>query len=133
MNYTQHLFIWHAKYTPHHLCSNYWSLYGSTPVPQCDKSLMPHLGAPTESFSRDALLIHLIFHVAQCLTSHCGLWRLGESSNVYSLICHCLIAFCGEIVFQSRRLLIWGWARDNSLFYSEDQSSHELCRIILVI
>lgn len=112
---------------PTPLCCSYRSLDGSTPVPQCDKSLMPHLGAPTESFSQDVLLIHLIFHAVECLTPRCGLQWLGGSQNVHSLICRCLIAFCGEIVFQ-RQVLIRGWAKGNSVFYSEDCQSRELCR-----
>lgn len=87
---------------PTPLCCSYRSLDGSTPVPQCDKSLMPHLGAPTESFSRDVLLINLIFHAVECLTPRCGLQWLGGSQNVHSLICHCLIAFVGRLCFRDR-------------------------------
>lgn len=71
MNYTQHLLIWHAKYT--RLMQQYRSFCGGAPVPQCDKPVTPHLCAPTESFWLNVLLIHLIFHVTQCLTSHCRL------------------------------------------------------------
>lgn len=88
MNYTQHLLIWHAKYTG--LMRRYRSFSDSTPVPQCDKAVTPHLCAPTEPFCRNVLLIHLIFHVTQRLTSHCRL-----PGRVYhrmcSLIRQCLI------------------------------------------
>lgn len=77
MNYTQHLLIWHAKYTC--LMQRYRSFCGGTPVPQCDKAVTPHLCAPTESFCLNVLLMHLIFHVTQHLTSHCRLRRQGAS------------------------------------------------------
>lgn len=78
MNYTQHLLIWHAKYT--WLMWRYRSLCGGTPVPQCDKALMPHLSSPTESFGLYVLLIFLIFHASQRwpLTGGC----LGEDHRL---------------------------------------------------
>lgn len=74
MNYTQHLLIWHAKYTA--LMPEYRS---GTPVLRCDKAVVPHLCAPTESFYPNVLLMHLILHVTQCLTSHCRTHRQGVS------------------------------------------------------
>lgn len=76
MNYTQHLLIWHAKYT--RLMRQYRSFCGGTPVPpQCDMAVTPHLCAPTVSFCLNVLLIHSIFHVTQCLTSLCSAWQAG--------------------------------------------------------
>lgn len=85
MNYTQHLLIWHAKYTCR--MQRYRSFCDSTPVPRCDKAVTPHLCAPTEPFCRNVLLIHLIFHVTQRLTSHCRL-----PGGVYHRMCSLILS-----------------------------------------
>lgn len=80
MNYTQHLFSWQAKYT--RLVRWLRELLWRHTCSQCDKAVTPHLCTPTESFCLNLLLIHLIFHVAQCLTSHCRLHSQSVSYNV---------------------------------------------------
>lgn len=63
----------------HALCGRTGASAAAHLFPQCDKAVTPHLGAPAETFCLNVLLIHLIFHVAQCLTSHCRHRRQGVS------------------------------------------------------
>lgn len=71
--------------TPAHLTCQIYAPYAAvqellrrhTCSPQCDMAVTLHLCAPTASFCLNVLLIHSIFHVAQCLTSHCSAWQAG--------------------------------------------------------